>query len=135
MTRNTTDGMSSTRALLLGGLVVVAVVGAVFLTGGDDGKESVQDQPAAPQEEVLEVHPLVPQGSIKSASWHKGNPPVETLEPDEDETVSLIEASGLGEDDEEARGRKSLEKVVSEIHGLGVYVAPAGADEEKTKRK
>ena len=130
-------GLGARKALLLGGLVVVATCGAILLFGAGAAAEAPADQPIVVEEEVLEVHPLVPQGAIRSASWHTdgGVEPPPSHDPDASggETTSLIEASGLGQDDErDARARKSLEEVVRRVNGLGVYVAPA---EEKGRDK
>jgi hypothetical protein len=131
-------GLGARKALLLGGLVVVATCGAILLFGGGAAAEAPSDEPVVVEEEVLEVHPLVPEGAIKSASWHKaGAEPEHGHDPDAaGATTSLIEASGLGKDDEkDERARKSLEEVVRKVNGLGVYVAPAEEEGRDKRRK
>lgn len=133
-------GMGARKALLLGGGVVVATIGVILLFGNGTAAEGQADGPIDVEEEVLEVQPLVPQGAISTASWHKGGAakPATGQDPDAGagETTSLIEASGLGKDDErEARAQKSLEEVVRRVNGLGVYVAPAEEKGHKKPRK
>ncbi len=129
------EGMNRTRALLLAAFVLVATGAGILVLGGDD--EAEEEPVLAPQaEEVIEVTPLLPSGALKSASWHEagGREAAAAEELEEgDGTMSLIEEYGseLGESEQDRRFRRSLEDMVSDIHGLGVYVAPAEEDEKK----
>ncbi len=126
------QGMDGKRGMLLGVLVVAAVAGGMIWLGG-------QEKPEAPKADVvvddgeIEVVPLMNENSLASASWHRGQGRSEAAaqaetEKEESESVSLLDKVEF-ETDGSTRTAKSLEKVVSEIHGLGVYVAPAEPDE------
>ena len=73
---------------LLASLVVAATVGAMIWMGRDDDAKRTTEQANEADQEVLEVLPLIPQGKIASASWHK-NAAVE--EEDTDTGKSMLD--------------------------------------------
>jgi len=119
-----------TRLLLLSLLVVVGTGGAILLLGGGDEKTPDAGQRPSADQEVLEITPLVPAGSLANASWHRHDSGARVRLPDKDDgSTSLLEDYEFHRGDEgERRERyeKSLAEKMNEIHGLGVYVAPAG---------
>jgi len=131
---------SATNVWLLAMLVVVVTGGLIFLMGNGDSKaatEGSQNTAQPADREDVEVSPLIPRGNIASASWRSNAPADAEAAPaakEEDRPYSLLdgfEGGGFGDDAEEKRKRmEGIEKVVDNIHGLGVYVEPAGEDDE-----
>jgi len=132
------EGM--TRTVLLAGLVIAATVGAMVMLSGDDKKAGTgaSDNNGAAatetEDEVLRVSPVIVRDKIASASWRDRD----TLEAEGDTSGSGsmldTEMDTFGEDAaHDAKLRKSLAETVDEIHGLGVYVAPADDEDEKKK--
>jgi hypothetical protein len=113
------------RALLLGLLVIVGVVGAIQLAGGSDGEPTLPDDFI--DDDVVEVSPLVPAGNMTNASWRTAEQVREdrVVEEEQDDGESILEQVQWGEDDNRRAYDKSVEETVREIDGLGVYVAPA----------
>ena len=104
--------------LLLAALVIVTTTGTIYALG--TGKEeAAEEEILIVDTEVLEIAPLIPPGSLSKASWNLNAAP-EPEEYEGDETYSVLEeyeARNGG-----AKRDRSLEKTVSEIHGLGIYV-------------
>jgi len=126
--------LGQSRALLLAMLVVVGTGGAIFVMGrGESDEAAPQKVEEAPEQEALEVTPLLTPGAIKTASWREEGeeeaPEGSNLTVGREE--SLLDRLG-DEDDMDSRFEKSLETTVEPINGLGVYVAPA---EKKKARK
>lgn len=139
MTSQSSERMGKTRALLLGVLVVLATIAVISTLGGDDAVDENATTPEAADEAVVEVTPLLPSKAITAASWHDGDDPrqaaanAEAEERDEGESTSLLDRVEFG-DDKRRKYEKSVEKTVSNIEGLGVYVAPE-TDVDKSKKK
>jgi len=125
-----------TRLLLLSLLVVVGTGGAIMLLGGGEEKATAAGKGPAPDQEVIEVTPLVPAESLADASWHQRESGARVREPDKDAgSTSLLDDYEFHRGDEgERRERyeKSLEEKMNAIHGLSVYTAPTG---EKPAKK
>ena len=144
MTSKSSGGMGHTRALLLGLLVVLATIGVVLsLSGGDAGGETETTQDA-PEEAVVEVTPLLPSSAIAGASWHDASDPRQAAADeaaaaaaDEGAFTSMLDAVDFGDEgDKRRRYEKSVEKTVSEIEGLGIYIAPeTDVDDPKKKKR
>ena len=123
---------------LLATFVVVLTAGVmVFISrnsGDSDKPIGANAQKAADRDdEVLEVQPLIPKGRIVAASWREGG----TQAPRADAEIvndSLLDGAKLdpfGEESEMARKkRESLRRTIDQIHGLGVYVAPADKNDK-----
>lgn len=138
MTSQSSERMGKTRALLLGVLVVLATVAVISTFGGDEvADENATSSQETADEAVVEVSPLIPSNAITSASWRTEDDPREAAAPeaaDEDEPTSLLDQVGF-ESDKRRRYEKSVEKTVSNIEGLGVYVAPETDVDEPEKKK
>ena len=145
MARAKEEKKGATNFWLLAMLVVVATGGLIYVmgSGGDEASAQGSEMTAQPADkEVVEVSPLIPRGKIAAASWRSGTAPAKEAASaagaeEEESTFSLLdqwEGSSFGDKDEERKRKKGIEKVVENIHGLGVYVEPAEGDDE-TKDK
>ena len=118
---------------LLASLVVAATVGAMIWMGRNDDAKRTTEQANEADQEVLEVLPLIPQGKIASASWNKKNGAVEE-EDIEDTGKSMLDdmedLDVFNDSERKNKAAESLRKTIDRIHGLGVYVAPAEAEED-----
>jgi hypothetical protein len=132
---------SATNVWLLAALVVVVTGGLIYLMGSGDpdaAAEQSQNTAQPADREEVEVSPLIPRGNIASASWRTKAPAAAeaaaAAKEEGDRPFSLLdgfESEGFGGKDAEERKRmEGIEKVVDNIHGLGVYVEPAGEDDE-----
>ena len=124
-------GLGKTRALLLGAFVVVVTGAAMFLMGGED--KDGQAAPEAADDGVVIVSPAVPTANMVSASWRTGEQrekDAAVAEETEEETESLLDTIEWADDDGRREYEKSIERTMSEIHGLGVYVAPLDEDKK-----
>ncbi|MHC4817973.1 MAG: hypothetical protein ACYTF8_07955 [Planctomycetota bacterium] len=142
MTKKASSGMGQTRALLLGVLVVLGTIGVILSFSGDDAADETQAAPEPADEAVVEVTPLLPSRAITAASWRDefNTDPRQAAaeaEAEEAESASLLDGVEFGDaGDKRRRYEKSVEKTVSGIQGLGVYVAPeSDVDESKKKKK
>ena len=143
MTRQTSGRMGPTRGLLLGVLVVLGTIGVILTLSGDDADDETQVAPEPVDEAVVEVTPLLPSKAITAASWRDGNDPrqaaaeAEAEEAEETRSTSLLDGIEFGDaGDKRRRYEKSVEKTVSDIQGLGIYIAPeTDVDEPKPKKK
>lgn len=121
---------------LLATLVVAMTVGAMVWVGGNDDTRLETEKANAADQEVLEVQPLIPNGKITSASWRKNSAAVE--EEDADTGKSTLDSDmdpfedmdPFKDNERKNKAAESLRKTIDRIHGLGVYVAPAGAEED-----
>jgi hypothetical protein len=140
MTSQSSERMGKTRALLLGVLVVLATVAVISTFGGNDVADENVAGPEPAEDAVVEVTPLIPSNAITSASWRNGDDPrqaaadPEAAGEDEGESTSILDQVGF-ENDNRRRYEKSVEKTVSDIKGLGVYVAPETDVDEPEKKK
>jgi len=138
MTSQSSGRMGKSRALLLGVLVVLATIGVISTLGGDDAPDENVTTPEAVDEAVVEVTPLLPSKAITAASWHDEDnsrqAAADAAAADEGESTSLLDGVDFG-DDKSRRYEKSVEKTVSDIQGLGVYVAPETDVDEPEKKK
>ncbi|MHC4576954.1 MAG: hypothetical protein ACYTFD_20500 [Planctomycetota bacterium] len=127
--------MARTRALLLGALVVAVTFGAIQLLSGEDPEEAAAAQEAA-DDGVVEVAPVVPTEAIVSASWRTEEERRRAEDAVvEDEDASLLEGVVFGKAGEKReRYEKSVEEMVDDVEGLGVYVAPADHEEDEGKK-
>jgi len=126
--------MDKRRAILLTLFVVVAIGAAIHLAGGSEEPSTMPEEFV--DEDVVEVSPLVPTGSMTSASWRSA----EQVREDREAEDLAVEENGAGESlleqvewgDDQARREydRTVEKTVAEIDGLGVYIAPP----EKAKK-
>jgi hypothetical protein len=119
---------------LLASLVVAATVGAmIWMSRNDDDARRTTEQANEADQEVLEVLPLIPKGKIASASWHKKNGAVEE-EDIEDTGKSMLDdmedMDVFNDSERKNKAAESLRKTIDRIHGLGVYVAPANAEDD-----
>jgi hypothetical protein len=141
MTSQNSSRMGQTRALLLGVLVVLGTIGVILTFSGDDAADETNAAQEPADEAVVEVTPLLPSEAITAASWHDGSNPRQAAAEEEAEAArvptSLLDSVEWGDEgDKRRRYEKSVEKTVSDIQGLGVYIAPeTDADESKTKKK
>jgi hypothetical protein len=141
MTSKNSVQMGGTRALLLGVMVVVATVAVISTFSREEPVDESTTAPEAVDEAVVEVTPLLPTGAIKAASWHDGSDPRQAAVDAEAEAEaeasapSLLDDVGFGEHDKRRRYEKSVEKTVSGIEGLGVYVAPQEDADKPDKKK
>ena len=121
-------------------LVVVATTGAVILVGGGDSEGEPTTAVTEPvPDDVLEIQPMVPRGKLMDASWRKGDGAEPDPQPEEDEFAAFFKGEeNLDPFGEEARGRQradeALKETVRDIQGLGVYVAPEPAEEQKEEK-
>ena len=109
---------------------------------GDDAADETQAAPEPADEAVVEVTPLLPSRAITAASWrdeYNTDPrqAAAEAEAEEAESASLLDGVEFGDEgDKRRRYEKSVEKTVSGIQGLGVYVAPeSDADKDGSKKK
>ncbi|MHC4972671.1 MAG: hypothetical protein ACYTG3_10100 [Planctomycetota bacterium] len=142
MTSQTSGRMGGSRALLLGVLVVLGTIAVIISFRGDDAVDETQAAPEPADEAVVEVTPLLPSRAITAASWRDEDNTDPRLaaaeaEAEEAESASLLDGVEFGDEgDKRRRYEKSVEKTVSDIEGLGVYVAPeTDVDEPKKKKK
>ena len=116
---------------LLASLVVAATVGAMIWMGRNDDAKRTTEQANEADQEVLEVQPLIPKGKIASASWHK-NAAVEEEDTDTGKSMldDMDDMDPFKDNERKTKAAESLRKTIDRIHGLGVYVAPAEAEED-----
>lgn len=115
---------------LLATLVVAMTVGAMVWVGGNDDTRLETEKANAADQEVLEVQPLIPNGKITSASWRKNNAAVEEEDADTGKSMLDSDMDPFKDNERKNKAAESLRKTIDRIHGLGVYVAPAGAEED-----
>jgi len=126
--------MDKRRAILLTLFVVVAIGAAIHLAGGSEEPAAMPEEFV--DEDVVEVSPLVPTGSMTSASWRSAEQvredrAAEDLEAEENGGgESILDQVEWGDDAARREYDKTVEETVSEIDGLGVYIAPP----EKAKK-
>jgi len=143
MTSQTSGRMGHTRALLLGAMVVLGTIAIILSFGSSDGAEETEITQEAPEDAVVELSPMVPASAMTSASWRDGSNPrqaaadAEAADADFGESTSMLDGVEFGDEgDKRRRYEKSVEKTVSEIEGLGVYIAPeTDVDEPKKKKR
>jgi hypothetical protein len=138
MAAEVNEGIGKGRALLLGLLVVVAVVGAICFAGSSGEGPKMPDEFV--DEDVVEVSPMVPAGNLSNASWRTAEQIREDRAADEaDEEAnggeSVFENVEWAEDDHRRAYDKSVEETVREIDGLGVYVAPVEEAKKPAKKQ
>ena len=132
-----TESQGMTRTALLAGLIIAATAGAMVLFGGggDDAgvdSKSSDSNASAVEDEVLRVSGVMVRDNIVSASWRERR--LDRQEGDTTESTSMLDgaADPFGKKSErDSMAEKSLRETVDEIHGLGVYVVPAGEDEDE----
>ena len=117
---------------LLASLVVAATVGAMIWMGRNDDAKRTTEQANEADQEVLEVQPLIPKGKIASASWHKKNAAVEEEDTETGKSMldDMEDMDVFNDSERKNKAAESLRKTIDRIHGLGVYVAPAEAEED-----
>jgi hypothetical protein len=117
---------------------VLATIGVIVTVSGDKAADKPQAAPEAADEAVVEVTPLLPSQAITSASWHDSEDARQAAvdaEAEQAESTSLLDGVEFGDEgDKRRRYEKSVEETVSDIQGLGVYVAPE-TDVDKPKKK
>jgi len=119
------QGLGKSRALLLAALVVVVTAAAIHFVGGSGSEKPAQATEV--DDGVVEVSPVLPAGNISSASWRSAEQRRvdQAAEQAEDGgSTSILEQVRWSEDEKQHRYDKSIEKTVSDIQGLGIYVAP-----------
>jgi hypothetical protein len=135
MASEVSRGLGKGRALLLGLLVIVAVVGAIQLAAGPTEERTMPDEFV--DDDIVEVAPLVPTGNLTGASWRTAEQvrAERAAQDEEGGGESVFEHVQWGEDDDLRAYDKSVEQTVREIDGLGVYVAPAETPAKKKGAK
>jgi len=133
MSRAASTGARNTWLLAL--FILVGTGGAMYWLKGDGAQDAQTSRPeAAPQEEVIDVTPLVPHGRIVSASWNGAGTARAGSEDSARSVLDQVDWSTFGEDAErKTRFKESLEETVKDVDGLGVYVAPEIKDEDDKK--